>query len=64
MTISDRVQDALSRHALNRSEISASLAEAERLADVYADIKPVPFVVPIERFSGLPFESRLSKNAC
>jgi hypothetical protein len=35
-------------------ELNAALKEAERLADLYADVKPIPFAVPIERFVGLP----------
>lgn len=31
-----------------------ALNEAERLADLYADIRPEPYAVPIERFAGLP----------
>jgi hypothetical protein len=64
MNIVDKVQSALGRDSNNQPKNSAALAAAERLADMYADIKPIPFIVPIERFSGLPFESRLSKNAC
>lgn len=38
-----------------------ALRDAERLADLYSDVRPDPFVVPIERFVGLPIlgEARL-----
>jgi hypothetical protein len=64
MTITEKVRVALAGQIGSAPHNSAELAEAERLADIYADVKPVPFIVPIERFSGLPFEARLSKNAC
>ena len=64
MKIAEKVRAALANDAAKRTSTSNALAEAERLADVYADIKPIPFIVPIERFSGLPFESKLAKNAC
>lgn len=63
MILADRVRTALAASPPAISHNSAALAEAERLADVYADIKPVPFIVPIERFSGLPFESKMAKYA-
>lgn len=40
-----------------------ALREAARLADLYSDIRPEPFVVPIERFVGLPIlgESKIER---
>ncbi|MCF6314929.1 MAG: hypothetical protein L3J30_01275 [Marinosulfonomonas sp.] len=35
-------------------ELTDALAEAERLADEYSEIRPIPYVVPIERYVGLP----------
>jgi hypothetical protein len=31
-----------------------SLAEAERLSDMFADVRPVPYIVPMERYYGFP----------
>ena len=43
--------------AIENSEVSNplsdSLKQAEALADLFADIKPTPFHVPIERFAGM-----------
>lgn len=36
---------------LDRDE---AIKEAERLADLYSDVRPDPYVIPIERFVGLP----------
>jgi hypothetical protein len=44
--------------------MARALADAERLADMFADVKPVPFVVPFERFAGLPYEKPLHNYAC
>lgn len=35
-------------------ELQGALAEAERMADEFDHVKPAPYVVPIERYSGLP----------
>lgn len=64
MSIIEKVEAAIAKSQSAPVTPSGALAKAERLADIYADIKPVPFIVPLERFSGLPFENRLSKNAC
>ena len=39
-----------------------ALADAERMAEQFSDVRPQPYVVPIERFAGLPVvgESRVS----
>jgi hypothetical protein len=39
---------------LDALEHDAALKEAERLADLFAEVKPQPYVVPIQRFAGLP----------
>ena len=35
-------------------ELSGALAEAEKLADLFDDVKPQPYIVPIERYAGMP----------
>jgi len=39
-------------------ENNKALADAERMADEYSDIKPVPYIVPMEKYIGLSFERR------
>ena len=55
MGIADDVRRALD---LNPDVVilNSELAEADRLADLFSDVKPVAFIVPIERFVGLPYE--------
>jgi hypothetical protein len=36
-------------------ELSNALREAEKLADQFAEVKPVPYNIPMERFAGLPY---------
>lgn len=35
-------------------ELQGALRDAERMADEFSNVKPVPYIVPIERFAGLP----------
>ena len=44
-----------------RLDLEGALADAERMADEFSDVNPVPYVVPIERTAGLPFKTE--KNA-
>lgn len=54
MKIVDKVKSSLaSSNTNNDVALSAALAEAERLSDIYAEIKPIPYIVPIERFAGM-----------
>lgn len=34
--------------------LPAALADAERLADQFAEVRPQTYIVPIEKFAGLP----------
>lgn len=63
MSIIDAVNAKLAENVNTDAALSHALAEAERMADMFADVKPVPFVVPFERFSGLPYERPLN-HAC
>ena len=61
MTLLDRVQERIAE----LSNVAAShdpLVEAERLADLFADIKPTPYSVPIERYVGMKVECRLKSS--
>ena len=35
-------------------ELDGALAEAERMADQFSDVKPETYSVPIERYAGIP----------
>ncbi|GGE39207.1 hypothetical protein [Actibacterium pelagium] len=41
-------------------DLEAALAEAERMADEFADVRPQTYIVPIERFAGLPIYKEAS----
>ena len=60
MSLTDKVRETL---AAQRAEGYANdpIAAAERLADQYADIKPTPYIVPIERFVGMAVEFDLER---
>lgn len=54
MTNSEQVRRRL--EALPTPEVAqnqAALDEAERLADLYSNVKVVPYRVPVERFIGM-----------
>lgn len=53
MNLVQKVQKALDLHH-GDAPVTQAIREAERLADLYADITPAPYIVPIERFVGLP----------
>ena len=63
MTLADAVRAKLGTigHAPRMKD---ALLEAERLADLYADVKPVPYIVPMERYVGVPYHIQAEKNAC
>ena len=42
MKLSDRIADKLREHRVD-SENDHALAEAERMADQYSDVRPVPY---------------------
>ena len=55
MSILENVENALLNSADQEDyDLAGALAEAEKLADLYSDVQPVPYIVPIERFAGLP----------
>lgn len=59
MTLSEKVSHRLSTLSETAEQDRlVALAEAERLADVFADVRPVPYAVPIERFVGMAVECR------
>ena len=35
-------------------DLTGALEEAEKLADLFDDVKPQPYIVPIERYAGMP----------
>ncbi len=52
----DRTQDVEDFVAMDEA-----LREAERLADMFEEVKPQSYVVPIERFVGMPvFQGKFS----
>ena len=62
MSIVDKVNELLSSSGIPDKQNRQELIEAERLADLYSDVKPVPFIIPIERLIGSPALSQNSKN--
>lgn len=54
MSILKQVQEALANSKQEHvPELNDALVEAERLSDQFSEIKPSPYIVPIERFAGL-----------
>lgn len=61
MTLTEKVRKLQSnRIAINRD---ASLKRAEKLADQFADIRPQPLQMPMEKYFGTP-SFHNDKNAC
>lgn len=57
MTLSEKVmQRMLAIEETEATNLDEALAAAERLADEFAYIRPVPYAVPIERFVGMTVE--------
>lgn len=54
MSLLSKVAECIEQAEGGQLENDEELLRAERLADQYKDIKPVPFDIPIERFCGLP----------
>ena len=54
MSILDQVKKAItSAHTDQTVGLQGALADAERMADQFSEVKPVPYIVPIERFAGM-----------
>lgn len=55
MSLLNQLNDALDKASSDGSlQLGGALAEAERLADEFASVRPQTYVVPIEKFVGLP----------
>jgi hypothetical protein len=53
MSITGDVRKLLA-HQRQPEELEGALCDAELLADLFSDVRPIPYIVPIERFAGLP----------
>lgn len=62
MSTLELVEEALRKLEKTTSKVDQddALKEAERLADLYSDVKPKPYIVPIERFAGLSVLSKVA----
>ena len=61
MTLVNSVRAALLESAVSQEiDLGGALAEAERLSDLYADIQPQPYVVPIGRYVGCHYVTQLN----
>lgn len=60
MSLTDKVRESLAVQQAG-DPWGDAIADAERLADQFADIKPTPYVVPIERFVGMAVEVNLQR---
>ena len=59
MNLKDRLEKKLDESAIfSGLTLTGSLADAERMADEFSDIKPVPYIVPIERYIGISFQDQ------
>ena len=58
MSLVESVQKALDNTKEEPVEVSDALAEAEKLADQFSDVTPVPYVVPVEKFVGFTLPDR------
>ena len=56
MSILDEVHASLrnTNAVVDTTASDNALREAERMADLFSDVKPQPYVVPIQRFIGVP----------
>ena len=49
MSLAEAVRDRLEKTpAENQTTLRGKLLEAEKLADKFSDVKPVPYILPIE----------------
>jgi len=54
MSILEQVKVALSAaKADSDTHLGAALVDAERMSDQFSEVKPVPYIIPIERFVGM-----------
>ena len=54
MSILEQVKEAIgSTKTEETGALQAALNDAARMSDQFSDVKPVPYIVPIERFAGL-----------
>jgi hypothetical protein len=60
MRIADEVRASLRNSDANEDadETNEALREAERLADLFSDVQPQPYVIPTQRFIGVPVQSK------
>lgn len=62
MKIAEKVLDRIDEAKKQIVELEGALAEAERLADQFADVKPIPYSIPIERYYGMPVQAHIVKQ--
>lgn len=60
MSLTDKVRETLAAQ-LAGGNLHDAIADAERMADQFADVKPTPYIVPIERFVGMAVEMNLER---
>ncbi len=60
MKLTEKVQAAIDGNK-GAGTLEGALADAERMSDMYSEIKPTPFSIPIERYYGLPVECNLER---
>jgi hypothetical protein len=54
MSILEQVKVALSNADVDpENQMGAALVDAERMSDQFSEVKPVPYIIPIERFVGM-----------
>lgn len=54
MSILEQVKEALNTSDYDDiTDLQSALANAEKMADHFSEVKPIPYIVPIERFAGL-----------
>jgi hypothetical protein len=63
MTLTDKVRRFQQAAQPKSSGHNAALERAEKLADQFADIKPQPLAMPMEKYFGTP-QFHNDKNAC
>ena len=54
MSLVREVRQRLEKTRMSTVDLDEALLEAERLSDLFREVKPQPYVVPVERFAGLP----------
>ncbi|OYU19694.1 MAG: hypothetical protein CFE34_03910 [Rhodobacteraceae bacterium PARR1] len=65
MSILVALKEALDRAPnTDTHSLQGALADAEKLADLFSEVRPQAYVVPIEKYVGLPVlgEARLASN--